>query len=88
MNPFTGIATLFSLWWIVLFVTLPMGVRSQEESGEVVAGSERGAPTKPDLLRKAILTTIITVVLWSLIWWGILSGVIDFQKMPFGIGPQ
>jgi len=30
----TGFAIYFVLWWVVLFVTLPFGVRSQHEDGE------------------------------------------------------
>ena len=30
----TGLAIYFVLWWIVLFLTLPFGVRSQHEDGE------------------------------------------------------
>ena len=30
----TGLAIYFVLWWLVLFVTLPFGVRSQHEDGE------------------------------------------------------
>ena len=30
----TGFAIYFVIWWIVLFLTLPFGVRSQHEDGE------------------------------------------------------
>ncbi len=59
-----AIATFFTMWWIVLFAVLPFGVRSQEESGQVVPGSEAGAPVTPLLLRKAIWTTIISAILF------------------------
>ena len=29
----TGFAIYFVLWWVVLFLTLPFGVRSQHEDG-------------------------------------------------------
>jgi predicted secreted protein len=32
------------VWWITIFAILPIGVRSQDEAGEVVPGSDPGAP--------------------------------------------
>ena len=40
----SAFAIYFVLWWIVLFVTLPFGVRSQSEDGAAIPGSEPGAP--------------------------------------------
>ncbi len=54
----TAFAIYFIIWWVVLFAVLPWGVRSQEESGEVVPGSDPGAPNLPKLLLKLIWTTI------------------------------
>lgn len=57
-----GIALYFVIWWTVLFAVLPFGVRSQTEAGEVVAGSEPGAPAAPALREKAIWTTLVAAV--------------------------
>jgi predicted secreted protein len=57
-----GIALYFVIWWILLFAVLPFGVRSQAESGDVVAGSEPGAPSAPALREKAIWTTLVASV--------------------------
>lgn len=54
-----AIALYFVVWWIMLFAVLPFGIRSQIEAGEVVAGSEPGAPARPALRQKAIWTTIV-----------------------------
>ena len=59
-----AVAIFFTTWWIVLFAVLPWGVRSQEESGEVVPGTEPGAPHAPGLGKKALWTTIATVVVF------------------------
>ena len=40
----TGFAIYFVLWWVVLFVTLPFGVRSQHEDGEGIPGTDPSAP--------------------------------------------
>ena len=54
-----GIALYFVVWWTMLFAVLPFGVRSQAEEGDVVAGSEPGAPAMPRLAEKAIWTTVV-----------------------------
>ena len=40
----TAFAIYFVLWWVVLFLTLPFGVRSQHEDGEGAPGTDPGAP--------------------------------------------
>ena len=57
-----GMALYFVIWWILLFAVLPFGVRSQAEAGEVVQGSEPGAPALPALREKAIWTTLVASV--------------------------
>jgi predicted secreted protein len=56
------IAIYITIWFTVLFAILPIGVRTQAEEGTVVPGTEPGAPVAPRLLYKAILTTVISVV--------------------------
>ena len=57
-----GLALYFVIWWILLFAILPFGVRSQVETGEVVAGTEPGAPAAHGLQEKAIWTTLVASV--------------------------
>jgi predicted secreted protein len=57
-----SMALYFVIWWILLFAVLPFGVRSQAESGEVIQGSEPGAPALPALREKAIWTTLVASV--------------------------
>ena len=57
-----GIALYFVIWWTGLFAVLPFGARSQAEAGEVVAGSEPGAPAAPALREKALWTTLPAAV--------------------------
>ncbi len=45
----TGFAIYFVLWWVVLFLTLPFGVRSQHEDGGGQSGHRsRRAGREPD----------------------------------------
>jgi len=64
-----GLAIFFTMWWIVLFSVLPFGVRSQHEDAEITPGTDPGAPVAPRLLLKAAITTGITCVLFTGLWW-------------------
>ena len=60
-------AVFLTIWFTVLFAVLPIGVRSQAESGDVIPGTDPGAPSSPRLLMKAILTTIVSIVVFWLL---------------------
>ena len=69
MTIFTGIAIYLTLWWTVLFSVLPLGVTSHAEAGiDKGDGGDPGAPVDPKLKKKFITTTIITTVLWSILF--------------------
>ena len=57
-----GTALFFIIWWTLLFAILPFGVRSQVEAGEVVKGTEPGAPAAPALREKAVWTTLVAAL--------------------------
>lgn len=76
MSIIGSIAVYFIIWWTVLFAVLPIGVQSQHEAGEVIAGSEPGAPVRPLLLKKALWTTLISFVVFA-----IVRLVVDFSGM-------
>jgi predicted secreted protein len=77
-----GVAVYIVIWWIVLFVVLPWGVHSQEESGKVVRGSERGAPVRPLMKKKLAATTVIAAFLLAAGYGLWLSGFIDTYILP------
>ena len=61
----TAFAIYFVVWWVVLFVTLPFGVRSQHEDGGGAPGTDPGAPVLTRMGRKLIWTTIISAVIFG-----------------------
>jgi predicted secreted protein len=63
-----SIAVYFTIWWTVLFAILPIGVRSLHEEGGGPAGSDPGAPVDPRLGMKAIWTTVLTSVVFAVVW--------------------
>jgi predicted secreted protein len=59
-----GIAFYLVIWWTLFFAVLPWGVKTQHEAGEVVPGSERGAPAVPHLWWKVLANTVLSAVVW------------------------
>ena len=65
MTVATGVAIFFLIWWIALFAVLPWGVHRQDEDGKVAAGTDPGAPALPNLVRKLVWTTLVSLVVYA-----------------------
>jgi predicted secreted protein len=74
----TGIAVFVTIWWVVIFVVLPWGVRAPDH---VETGHASGAPSNPQLGRKALITTAISIVIWLGIEMIVRSELISFREM-------
>jgi predicted secreted protein len=61
----TGFAIYFVLWWVVLFLTLPFGVRSQHEDGASSPGTDPGAPVASRMGHKLIWTTLLSAAIYA-----------------------
>lgn len=76
----TGAFVLFAMtWFMVLFVVLPLRVKSQGEAGEVVPGTPSSAPADFVIKRKAKITTVVATVIWAILCAIIMSGVITVR---------
>jgi predicted secreted protein len=68
----TAIAIYFVVWWIVLFAILPLGVRNAHEAGEtILEGNEPGAPVEHQMGRKALITTMVSAVVFAMIYFAL-----------------
>jgi len=77
----TGLAIYFVLWWLVLFLTLPFGVRSQHEDGVGAPGTDPGAPIATQMGRKLIWTTIISAVIFGLAMLAYNAGYLSIERL-------
>ena len=59
---FSQAAIFLLIWFVILFAVLPWGIR---QSAEPAPGHDPGAPVNPQLGRKAIITTVISMLLWG-----------------------
>ncbi|HEY8577142.1 MAG TPA: DUF1467 family protein [Devosia sp.] len=65
------IAVFFVVWWLSFVAIAPIGNRSQVEVGEIVAGTDPGAPAVPRLLFRFLLATAVAIVMTALLLWGL-----------------
>jgi len=78
-------AIYFIVWWTVLFAVLPIGLRTQEEEGHVVPGTPESAPARPRFLLIIVLTSLISAVVFGLIYAVVVWRIIDWDRVfPFG----
>jgi predicted secreted protein len=77
----SALAIYFVLWWLVLFVTLPFGVRSQSEDGTTIPGSEPGAPIAPLMLKKLVWTTVLSAAFYAVGAWGYYAGLFNLDRL-------
>lgn len=77
----SAFAIYFVLWWVVLFVTLPFGVRSQHEDGEPTDGTDPGAPVLSRMRAKLLWTTAISAVLFAVGWSAYRAGYLNVERL-------
>ena len=69
MQIYSLIAIYFVIWWLVIFMILPFGIRTQADEGDVTLGTTPSAPSRPMLLRKAIITSIVSAIILFAFWY-------------------
>ena len=74
----TGLMVYLVIWWTVLFTVLPLGVRRIEKP---VGGQDAGAPERPQLLRKAIITSAVAAMLWISFYFLLQSDLFSFRNL-------
>lgn len=75
MTWFAGLAIYFIIWWVVLFMVLPFGLE-KDESPQV--GNTTSAPANPKIFKKFMWTTIISAVVFLIIYGLMQMHLIDF----------
>ncbi|HEY3776427.1 MAG TPA: DUF1467 family protein [Rhizomicrobium sp.] len=66
------------LWFLMLQILLPIGIRAPHENGEATpALADAGAPANPRILFKALLATFAAAAVWLVFYALILVRVLD-----------
>ncbi len=78
MSWYTGVMVYVIVWWLVFFTALPFGARPPEQAEP---GHDVGAPEKPRLWMKALISSLIAGVLFAVIYYVIDADLISFRSM-------
>ena len=69
-----------SIWWIVFFTVLPIGIKSQNAKfSEELNGNDRGAPKNPKVGKKFLITTLITTIIFLIIYYLVSRNYINLR---------
>ncbi len=68
MTFISGFAIFFIVWWLTLFIILPIGTQSQAEAGKIVAGTEPAAPVQSHIGKKLVINTLVAALIFGLYW--------------------
>ncbi len=77
----SALVLLAVIWFATLFVVLPLNLKTQAESGEVVPGTPASAPDDPQMKRKAKIITMIAFPIWLILVAVILSGILPLSSL-------
>ena len=76
MSIMSAIVLYAMLWFLTLFIVLPLRTRTQGEAGDVVPGTHSSAPENAQMAKTARITT----------YWATGAFVGDFGNNPVGRG--
>jgi predicted secreted protein len=65
------LAVYFVIWWLCFILVLPIGSRSQAEAGEIVRGSDPGAPAVLRMWPKLLAPSVLAIAMTALLFWGL-----------------
>lgn len=80
MNWYNGLIAYILIWFAMLFMVLPVGVRTAAEAGEALEpGQATSAPVRPRILLKLAITSGLALAGWGIYYW-------IYQTDLFGLG--
>ena len=69
------------IWWIIFFSILPVGIISNKEVfRDSIEGTDPGAPKNPKIGKKFLITTIITSILFIMIYYIVDLGFFNLRN--------
>ena len=69
------------IWWMIFFSVLPVGIRSKKEKfKEHIGGVDPGAPNNPNIGKKFLITTIITSIIFIVIYYLVQFNLLNLRE--------
>lgn len=77
----SALVLLAVIWFMVLFVVLPLRLKTQGDVGRIVPGTHASSPDELNMRGKFKVTTIVALILWVAACAVIISGVITVRDI-------
>ena len=69
------------IWWIIFFSVLPIGIQSNKEKfRENIEWIDPGAPNNPKIGKKFLITTIITSIIFIVIYYLVKFDLLNLRN--------
>ena len=69
------------IWWIIFFSVLPVGIESNKEKfKEKIEGIDPGAPKNPKIVKKFLITTIITTLIFAVVYYLVKIDLLNLRE--------
>ena len=69
------------IWWIIFFSVLPIGIKSNKEKFRGnIEGVDPGAPNNPKIGKKFFITTIITSIIFIVIYYLVKFDLLNLRN--------
>lgn len=75
-------ATFFIAWWLCLFIVMPIGLKTQDEAGEVMPGTDPSAPAGRHVPRAMLRATLLAALLVGAFYYAVEIKGFGFDDIP------
>jgi predicted secreted protein len=75
----------FICWWLAFFVMLPIGVRTETDERAIEPGFATSAPLAPRLWLKALGATVLSAIIFAIVYAVIEYRLIPLDKIPMSL---
>ena len=79
MGIISAIVLFAVIWFLTLFIVLPLRLQTQGDVGEIEPGTHAGSPANPQMKKRFLVTSAVAMVLWAIVAGSIISGVFSVR---------
>ena len=69
------------IWFLCLFIVLPIRITTQSEAGRIIPGTPSSAPSNPKLLIRVKYTTMLATIIWAIVCIVIVTDTISIVDL-------
>lgn len=88
MGPVSGLVLFAVIWSMVFFIALPIRIQTQGDLDDIVPGTHAGSPEHHHLKKKALWTTVVSIVIWGICATVILGELISVDDIERWLHPS